>query len=197
MEEEEYKEGFAERLLGWLGPSEAEASPVGKLIKAGAQAAKTALKKPLSSTSKKAVEYGATFMGKKVKAITKGRGNWRYIILEDDTVYPATKDVASDLIRHSGTGVQAVKLGLEKGEGRLEQALASLAYHESRSNPYLSKKLIKENYRDYTKQVKSQNLGAPMPYTLIQYGEKMFTIPSMYATILEKEGYIKVIEGLK
>lgn len=168
-----------------------------KLLKAGTKEALQAAKKPLSSASKKAKEYGAIYMDQEVKAITKGKGNWRYIILKDGTTYPVTKDVASDLIRHSGMGAQAVKFGLERGESRVDQAFKSLLYHESRSNPFMSKELIKSNYKDYLKQVKETGLGEAAPYSLVKRGGKVFTMPSQYADLLEKEGHLKVMERLK
>jgi hypothetical protein len=202
------------RILGLTGalggaatamePKEAEASPVGKMIKAGTKVAKTAIKETPSRTS--TLLKGTEYMGQQIKKITKGRGDWRHVVLEDGTVYPVTKDVASDLVRHQGTVEKMTEFGLRKPSGpsavmgqasQIDQAFKSLAYHESRSNPYLPRKTIQENYKSYLGQVKEQGLGEAVPYSLVKRGGKTFTMPTPYAQLLEKEGHLKIMKELK
>ncbi len=191
-------EELAGSIISAIGPSEAEASPVGKLVTSGAKVAKKAISEAPSRTSK--LLEGVEFMGKKIKAVTKGRGDWRHIVLDDDSVYPVTKDIASDLVRHRGTASKMAEFGAKELEGpsQVEQALKSLSYHEARANLYLTRKIIRSNYKDYARQVKQVGLpeGA-MRYSLVERGGKTFSMPSEYATLLQKEGHLKIIEELK
>jgi hypothetical protein len=204
MAEEEQKKSLAESILSFIGPSEAEALPIGKMVTAGTKVAKTAIKEVPSRTSK--LLKGTEFMGQSIKKITKGRGDWRHIILEDGTVYPVTKDVASDLVRHQGTVEKMTEFGFRHPTGpsavmgqasQVDQAFKSLVYHENRSNPYLPQKTIIENYKAYANQVKQAGLGEAVPYSLVKRGNRMFTMPSAYAELLEKEGHLKIVKELK
>lgn len=214
------KEFPYKRILGLTGalggatamaPSrEAQASPIGKMVGAGAKAARTAIKEVPSRTS--SLLKGTEFMGQPIKKVTKAHGNWRHIILEDGTVYPVTKDVASDLVRHQGTTRKMTEFELKKSpiatrmrsvnplqppESQVDQAFKSLEYHESRSNPYIPKKTIRENYKAYLGQVKEAGLSDAVPYSLVKRGNRTFTMPSAYADLLEKEGHLQVVERLK
>lgn len=206
---EEQTKSLAENIMSYLGPSEAEASPVSNIIKAGAKALAKA-KLPPSRTAEKLI--GTEFKGGVIKNVTKGTGNWRNVVLQDDSVYPVTKDVLSSMMRQQGTVGKMAELESKKlpvamklgsvnpagpSGGQIDQALTSMAYHESRANPYLPRKTIRDNYKDYIRQVKETGAGIAVPYSLVQRGTLMYSMPTPYAQLLEKEGHLKIIGELK
>jgi hypothetical protein len=164
-------------------------------MKVGTKAAKSI--HPMDPSRSSSVLKGSEFMNGVIKSVTKGRGDWRHIVLEDGTAYPVSKDIVTDLVRSAGTKGKMTELGTKKGESAINQALQSLAYHESRSNPYMPKKSIRSNYKDYVRQVKESGAGDAIPYSLVERGGKQFTLPTPYAELLEKEGHVKILESLK
>lgn len=194
MADEEQKQSFVEQLLSAIGPSEAEAGPLWPIGKAFKAAARGVEKGAVSGTAK--YLKGTEFKGGVIKDVTKGRGNLRYIILEDDTAYPVSKTAVSDLVRTAETKRRISGFKQLAGKYDIKMALNSMAYHEARSNPYQSKTAIRDAYKAYAKQMKEAGV-TKAPYSLVERGGKMFTMPSEYAELLEKEGHVKIIEVLK
>lgn len=192
---EEKKQGWASKLGDLLGPSEAEAGTIGKAFKLIAKP--EVGKGAISRTSK--LLQGTEFMGKTIKNVTQGRGDTRYIILADDTVYPTNKSIVSDLVRTNETKKRTDVFGAYKSKDvaiQIDQALTSMDYHEARSNQYMNKATIRDNYKAYAKQMKEAGVEV-MPFSLVQRGDRTYSMPTPYAKRLEKEGYLKVIEELK
>lgn len=174
-----------------LEPSEAEASPIGKAFKT---ATRPLLQKaPKSRTVKDLV--GQTFQGETIKDVVKGKGDWRYILTKEGNTIPVTKDVLADLERAGGTIAQEVKFAAKDQESQLLQAYKSLAYHESRLNPFATRKATEDHFKYYSQNVKATGLEMP-DMCLIEYKGKTFTLPREYAIMLQKEGTIKILKGL-
>lgn len=174
----------------FLVPS-AEASPIGKVVK---NASKRAFSKVASTTSNLLV--GTEFKGKKIVNVTKGAQNWRYIHLDDDTVYPVTKDVLHDMSRKVGTDKKLAELSVKDEPSKLVQALKSLDYHKARSIPAGSKLMMKEYYKNWSSQLESVGLPA-VPSCMVKSGKDTFLMPTEYAELLEKEGHLKILKRLK
>jgi len=172
-----------------LEPEEAEAGTIGKAFKLGKE-----VFKGVSRTAEGL--SGTKFLGKEIKTVMKGRGDTRYIVLTDDTVYPTNKNVISDMIRTSGTAEKLTEFAAKKKGPGIDQALKSMAYHESRTNQYNTRAIIRDYYKAYTKQMKEAGVDV-MPFSLVQRGDLTYTMPTPYAKMLEKEGHLKVIEELK
>jgi len=188
---EERKESFVGSLFS---PSEAEAGVMKPFKTTAEKAIKRMKPTGVSRTSEKLV--GTEFMGQRIKGVSKGQGDTRHIILEDNTVYPVTKDVVSDLVRTSETKGYTQAFGIKAKKDQIRQALDSLAYHEARANKYLTQKQIESEYKTYVKQIKSYG-SVEAPYTLIKRGNLTYTIPTQYADILEKQGHVKILKDLK
>jgi hypothetical protein len=201
--------GSMAALTDLLEPSEAEASPVGTLLKGGTKAAAKALGKavkgPASRTAKDLIGKKLPALGDRViKNVTKGRGDWRYIIFDDESVVPVTKDVLADLERAMGTAAKqtefAQKQAFEHVAGAaspLEQARKSLAYHRSRQLPATVASL-EDYYKTYKQNLRSVGQEPPELAVVREPGTRNpFTMPLFYAEILEKEGDIKIIKRLK
>lgn len=174
-----------------LGESEAEASPIGNVIK---NAAKKVVGGVESSTAKRLI--GTEFKGQKITKVTKGAQNWRYIHLDDDTVYPVTKDVLHDLSRKAGTDDYLGRLATKDEPSKLVQALKSLDYHRARSIPAGSKMMMREYYKQWTAQLKEAGLPS-VPTCMVRSGKDTFLMPTEYAEMLEKEGHLKILKRLQ
>ncbi|MCL6441755.1 MAG: hypothetical protein K6T27_09725 [Thermoleophilum sp.] len=203
---EERESSLVERVLGVLGPSEAEASPVGSLLKGGTKAASRRLaqvaKGPVSRTAKDLVGQKLPAFGERtIVNVTKGRGDWRYIIFDDGSVVPVTKDVLTDLERAVGTAAKHAEL-LQKRVAPelgspLQQALKSLEYHRSRQT-LATVRSLEDYYKTYKQNMKSLGREAPETAIVREPGTRNpFTMPLFYAEILEKEGYVKIVKRLK
>jgi len=181
-----------------LDEDTAEAFPIRALIKGTSKRGVKMLgdvSKAAESRASGALK-GTTFMNGVIKSITKAKGDTRHIVLEDDTIIPVTKDVVSNLMRTQGTQAKMTELGTKSGGDRFLQALKSLDYHERRMPPFQTVSAIKDNYSQYMKQMTQGGVDAPA-YTLVKKGSKYLSLPSEYATILEKEGVIKIVRDLK
>jgi hypothetical protein len=190
--EEQAKESWASSLLNVIGPSEAEASPIGKVFKS---VARPLLKKGTKSSTVKEL-VGQPFKGETIKNIVKGRGDWRYILTEEGNTHPVTKDVLHDMERALGTTLKMVEFSGKEVESQLVQAYKSLAYHEARMNPFATRKAVEDHFKYYSKNIAAGKQDMP-DTCLILYNEKSFTMPTEYATILEKEGAIKILKKLR
>ena len=171
---------------------------IGKLIKLGAKekgVAEGILRGGMSRAA--AGLKGTTFKGGTIKTITKGKGNIRHIVLEDETVYPVYKDVVSNLMRRAGTSAKMGELASKVGESdQLLQAMKSAKYHKARIAPLSSRTLIEANYRNYVGQMEQAELQRT-PYSLVKDSEKTFSMPRPYAEVLERAGQLKILKHLE
>lgn len=196
MPDEEQKQNFISDLFG---AQPAEAMPVGKLVKKGTERAAKAVKGVESRTAKMLV--GEQFKGQEIKAVTKGRGDWRYIVLEDDSVYPVTKDVVADMTRAIGTSDKLRELRIKtltgaSGDGSpLSQAYKSLEYHKKRILPGQNEKVLRDWYKNYKQNLLDANQVVPKLAIVKHAGDRPFTMPLEYAKLLGAEKVI-TIEGM-
>jgi hypothetical protein len=193
--------GRVYRILGLTGAatatlstSNSEASPIYDVLKAGTKQARRAAKGFESRTSK--LLAGTDFMGGKIKEVLAHPTDdeIRHIVMSDDSVYPVTKDVASSLVRNVGTRAKITELAGKETEGQLEQALKSLAYHESRVPISQSNATTRQLYRDFLAQLDEAKIGKQAtPYVLVKRSEREFTMPQAYAELLQAEGHLTIV----
>lgn len=187
--------GGAMALEELLSPSEAEASPISKyFFKA---AARPALAKAAKSSAAQ-VLVGKKLFDKVIKDVVKGRGNWRYIILEDETVYPATKEAVQSLVRSLGTKEKLEAFREEEMASKITQAYKSLQYHVSRAQPFTRRQDLRDYYKRYYKELASAG-ETPPPMALVEakkYTRYPFSMPLDYAELLADIGELRIIEIL-
>lgn len=177
---------------------EAEAFPIKKMLKAG----EVILTGQISRAAKGL--KGTAFKEGIIKSVTKGKGDWRYVVLEDDTVYPVTKDVVSNLMRKQGTEAKMAEFSTKAPTQQLEQALISARYHggdrklglKGRTAPLVTKPLAKAQNQYYTKELKTYGFDEHTKYSTVRREGRTFTMPTSYAKVLEEQGLIKVLEDL-
>ena len=126
IDEETEKTNWASKIGSLLGPSEAEAGNIGKAFKLGRE-----VFRGVSRTAEGL--NGKQFLGKEIKTVMKGRGDTRYVVLTDDTVYPTNKNVISDMIRTSGTAEKLIEFAAKKKGPGIDQALKSMRSEEHTS----------------------------------------------------------------
>lgn len=200
---EDTKQGFVDRLMSVIGPSEAEAFPIGKLLKGGTKGAAKMASKAIASagsSTEKALKGQAfeAFGGRTIQSITKGSGDKRIITFTDESVAPVTKDVLHDLMRQRGIQTKMAEFAAKSEQGQLEQAYKSLQFHESRAWHGHTEKTIREYHKDFTKNLKDAGQEVPaMSLVRMKGKRKSFTMPTAYANLLEKEGVLKVVERFK
>jgi len=184
--QEERKQSLVESILGALGPSEAQASPYGKIGKGFVKA----IKRPSSSTAE--VLKGKPLWDKTIKDVVKGKGDWRYIQFTDGTERAITKDVAREIVQEVGTLGKMTELAGKEGPSKLEQAARSLDWHKQRQALFTTKKIQEEWLK--VKQGHTKSMGMePTPYVYVD-SEKIF-LPKEYAEILEASGAVKIKKG--
>ena len=189
MEELEQGQGqsLAEQIVGgissFFGPSEAEASPIGKLVS-------KVVKGPASSAARRLI--GHEISGMTIKNVVKGKEPWRYITFEGtDRVMPVTKDVINDLARQFGeetyTGIaevsrptEALKMAIKSAEMRL--GLKGTGLYTKEELAALEAKHV-GTLQELELQPKKKVLGT-------YRGEKI-QLPEVYANILEKYNLFK------
>lgn len=174
-----------------IGPSEAEAFPIGKALK-------PSMIKKLSSELSRAVKLltGTPFQGKTITNVTRGKRDMRYIHLDDEGVVPVTKDVIADMARKVGTNNYIDAFNVKEPESQLIQAMKSLEYHRKRRAIFGPGPRVKDQFKRYETQLTEAGLEAP-PTSYVSYNGEKFSMPSEYADLLEREGVIKVIKRLK
>ena len=186
------KTDWASSIASMIGPSEAEASPISKPFKTTARAGIRRLEKSGTFEALK----GTEFKGATIRSVVKGRGDWRYIVLDDGTSYPVTKDVLSDMMRAQGTAMKMGELQLKDQPGQLLQAFKSLGYHKARLNPFANQAANLEHLKAYKTQLEKAGVEVP-PTSLVKHEGKTFTMPTPYAEILQKEGVLKILKRVE
>lgn len=176
-------------------PEEPQAFPVGKWIKAGTKAAGKVITKEESRAAKPLV--GQMLSGKRVANVTKGAGNWRYIVFDDGSVQPMTKDVVTDLSRATGTAKYMETFAGKQMAGETESVLAqaskSLEYHISRQNPYATRDAIRDHYKSYVRNMKDTDPSVMPNIVPVAYQKKFFYMPRNYAEVLKAEGKLEIL----
>jgi len=170
-----------------LEPSEAEASPIGKLVS-------KVVKGPASSAARALI--GHEISGMKIKNVIKGREPWRYILFEGtDQVMPVTKDVLNDLARKFGedmyTGIaeasrpaEALKMAIKSAERRLSL---------KGTGSYTKDELIAMEAK-HVNVLEALELQRGKQALIIYRGERI-RIPEVYADILEKFNLGRRVKG--
>lgn len=200
LSKDSLKGKFKDYILGLAGAlglgatlynDKAEAGVKDKMIGAPLKSASRAIKGELSSAWKDLA--GTEFKGKTIKYITKGKGDLRYIILNDDTAYPVSKEVVHSLSKAAGTKKSLGEFSAADAEGKLSKAYKSLKYHMSRA--YGDENAITDYSKRYTEQIKLSGLEPPK-ISLVEADGKKFTMPKDFADLLNKEGAIKKLKDL-
>lgn len=183
--------GGAIGLGSTLYNDKAEAGVKDKMIGAPLKSASKAIKGELSSAWKDLA--GTEFKGQTIKYVTKGKGDLRYIILNDDTAYPVSKEVVHSLSKAAGTKKSLGEFSAANAEGKLSKAYKSLKYHMSRA--YGDENAITDYSKRYTEQIKLSGLEPPK-LSLVEADGKKFTMPKDFADLLNNEGTIKKLKDL-
>lgn len=184
-----------------MNTDEANAMPIGKLLKAGTKPALKAFEGAVSSAAKpligKTLEgttlKGMQLEGKAVHNVTKGSGEWRNIIFNDGSSLPVTKDYLNDLMREVGTQRKMIELNSKDPTGQLQQALKSLEYHKARQLPVSKGYAIKKRVEHRSRV--SELLNSPTEDVVVVFekgGSAPLTMPRKYAEILEREGKVRI-----
>jgi len=137
---------------------------------------------------------GTEFQGKKIKHVTQGHGNKRYIVTEDGAAIPVDKSVLNSLARARGTEKYVADFINKDSDGRLAQAFKSLDLHRARAHP--NQKVVEDYFMNYRDQLKASNVPIP-ELSLVDLEGKFITLPKVYADILEPQGVIKKVKDLK
>jgi hypothetical protein len=200
MEEQEQEQSLAGQIVqgigNFLSPSEAEASPIGKITSKLTPKIAEGLKGPASSAARRLI--GHEISGLTIKNITKGRGDWRYIVFDNsDQVLPVTKDVINDLARQFGTEVYT---GIAETKGGTEALRMAIKSAEMRLNLKGQGMYSKEEMAA----LEAKHVGSlqeleiqPSKKVLIKYRGETINIPETYAQILETHGLAKRVKVRK
>lgn len=161
----------------------------GEMIEAGAKK----LRGKSSSTA--GLLLGKPFKGGTIMDVLKGPGEKRYIVLDNDAVYPTTKQVVADLARHHGTENYLRNFELQPDrESQVLQARKSLKYHLERGNP--DKEAVLDYHRAYAEQLRTMEVKVPN-LSLVESDGVFFTMPRDYVDLLVTDGApIKIWEKL-
>ena len=177
------------------GDSEAEASPIYDVLKAGTRAAKRAAKQAETSSTKNLA--GKIFEGlheQPIEKVTEHESNskLRNLIFKGGDVREADVGDVAGLNAKTGRTKYAdmfeEKQAAEQAESSVLQAYRGLssAYERIRFHPEIDKKIIKQTYRDHYRHWKEVG-GGVVPDALVEYNDRLFTIMQPYADTLERE----------
>jgi hypothetical protein len=147
----------------------------------------------VESSASKALK-GLAYKEGVISKVVKGKGNWRYVVLESGDTELVDKSVINSLARSQGTAKQMEKVSLMDNESKLAAAYKSLEMHQAKGQT--NKDLVLDYHDKYSKQIKLSG-GVPPDLTLVKSGNNHFTMPSQYADLLKKEGAVKIIKKLK
>ena len=175
-------------LMGGQG-KEAEAMPVGEITKL----TKNLLERTVSSSTAKRL-IGAKVRGQVIKDVLKSRGNWRYLVFDNDEVLPITKDYLQALTRAVGSKQYMKKLVTKSPKGQLAQALKSLEIREAGRGPETTS-LYRKTHRAFLETVKDleSTLTPETIWVKSTLTHETLQLPKPYAEILEKEGRVKIL----
>jgi hypothetical protein len=175
---------------------EANAMPLGKLLKAGTKEALKAAEGLPSSTAKvlkgKSLEgtaiQGMKLDSKVVADVRSGIGNWRNIIFEDGSSLPVTTDFLESIMREHGKATYAAKRAVMTAEEQLKEAEASLQYHLNRT--YTEGKNRPVKFQEKHSQRMNELVGPERGAEMIGFwhGRRYVIMPKYQAEILERNG---------
>uniref|UniRef100_A0A6M3KB39 Uncharacterized protein n=1 Tax=viral metagenome TaxID=1070528 RepID=A0A6M3KB39_9ZZZZ len=178
------------QMAGLFEPSEAQAFPIGKMVKAVSRKALGSL----SSSSESLA--GKTLQNKVIKEVRRGHGNWREVIFNDGTALPMTKDYVNKLCRTKGTDDMLEVLSTKGQSEQLKQALRSMKYHEDRLSPGLeTRPTVAQFHESYLKRVKEVDPASLPDTVMVTRGKLYYSMPRRYAEILEREGIVNIQKG--
>jgi hypothetical protein len=169
--------------------TEAEAFPVGKPI---AKIARKVAGKGLSSAS--SALKGMVIEGKVIKEVRAGQRNWRYLVFEDGSGRPVTKEFVHDLCQSGGTAKYMNKLQARPSEEKLMQAEKSLNYHLNRvyyDSPKYTQKPRRQRYLNRLGEVGQKSEEKP-DLVGVWYNKIYLTMPRPYAELLERAGRLRI-----
>jgi putative heme degradation protein len=172
-------------------PKEAEAMPVGTIVKRATKATLGA-----ASSAAKALR-GMTLQGKVVKDVRKGRGVWRSILFEDGTQMTVEKRYVNDLCRARGTQAKMEEFGAKRGDAQTVQALRSLRYHEARVQPFFTRDTTRKLTKEHQTRLSQIDEAIDRDSAYVLYQGKYFAMPKEYATHLEGMGILKIMRGTR
>ena len=172
-----------------LQSEKVEAMPAGVIKKIASKAAKGVV----SSTSNRL--KGRTLQGKTIKAITKGKGNWRSIQFTDDTEMIVEKHFLNDLARQKGTQKYIKEFKTKKGATKRFQAEESLKYHKARQQAFATRQGDRTIHQGHL--TRSAKLGKELPQDthFVTHEGSFFQMPAEYAEYLEKLGILKIMKS--
>jgi len=176
-----------------LSDEEAEASPIGKVFKVGQRAMGS-----LSSSSERLA--GQELQGKVIREVRHGRGDWRQIVFNDDSVLPVTKDYIHDLSRAVGTQKYTGMLAEKSPEAQLLQAERSMKYHESLARrsrkvpdlPKASRPMVRSQHQSYLRGTQELDPELLPDTVMVTRGSLYYSMPRVYAELLEAKGKLKI-----
>jgi len=175
------------QLLGpVVQPKEAEAFPIGRVIK---EIGKRTLG-ALSGANK--VLAGRILEGKVIKEIRKGKGDWRYIVFTDGTGRPVTKDFIHSLAQGKGTVSKMTEFGAKSPAAQLQQAEKSLQYHLDRAwikSPKFFQQPRRQMHLDRLKELGDTEIPDLVG---VWHRGTYLTMPKPYAELLEKAERVKI-----
>ncbi len=172
-----------------LRPKKAEASPLKAILKDA-----TKIVGEQSSTASGLIgKVFPKFSQSPVQKVLKGRGNSRYLIMEDGSGIEIEKSDLNHLMRSLGN-VETQQVQNLSPEQALDKAMRSLKFHEDRANPFANKPYVE----DYTKRhlkASSDLIDLAEDMVLVnKHGVKM-SLPRKHAELLEKNGILKILKG--
>jgi len=177
--------GAAVGLGGMLGPEEAEAGP----IKPPTRLIKDIAKKVGAVSSASARLEGMDLMGKIIKSVRKGQGNWRYIVFEDGTYSVMDKKYIASLTSAEGEkGYTGMFEMLGKKSEQTDMIRKSQAIRQAERTTYGG---LKEGLQRRASNLEELGESAPTRMDVMLGGKKR-TLPAPYSEWLKKHGPPKV-----
>ena len=182
-----YGIGAALGLGGAIMPDEANAFPIGKIVK---DMTKIALKEPSSAASNL---IGKVMQGKVIKAVQKGKGDWRYLLFEDGSGLPVTKDFLESVSRAQGTKDYMAKFRAAGDAEKLEMAKKSLNRHLAKTTGLSTKRLTEAYSTKHMERLDRLGLeGLEKPNLVGVWSSGRYVkMPKEYADLLEANGLVK------
>jgi len=185
--------GAAGAAGGLAMAEEAEASPAGVFTKAATKAAKGMI-----SSASKLLKGFQIQPNKVIKEVRKGRGVWRSILFEDGTTMTVEQKYVNDLCRARGTQLKMGELTTKSGDAKTLQALRSLKFHEARVRPFFTRDMIRKMHTEHLKRLKEVGEDLRSSTTAyVVHRNKYFPMPREYAEILQEQGIVKIMKGLR
>lgn len=193
--------GSAMGLMDQLSPKEAEASPVGNLIK---DAGKLALGEESSTAGALIGRQLKAFGDRVVKSVRKAAGDKRYLVFEDNTAQQVTKAELNSVMRTIGTDKYMNKFSRASEEEKKRMAIKRLIMDTGGTLPSgnvskgteLSTVGVKKSsvkaFREADNEA-SRSILSTAPDTVGVWKDgKYMTMPKPYAELLEKEGLVRI-----